>query len=1273
MKKRLLILATALLSLLAPSLFGQSATATLSITVNPAQGISVPLVQSVTNPLFFVSQGTTSPAIYLGGSQTWNSFQDLGNNGGNTALNFTNFVSFLTAHGHNATILWKKDLPQYCAWGAGGVWTIPDAEMPFVRSSTAGSSDGHNKFDLSTFNQAYFDRMKSRAQQLGAANIYAIVQLFDGLQLDGSRCGTTSPTGDGYPYTGVNNINSIDDGYSSGTTGDASMTAAGIPNSTTAFQVAYMKKMVDTMVGVPNVIWEISEEAPDSSTAWHSYMISQLQAYEATKPYVHPILFPTLNVSGSSDSTLYNSNATMVAPKAEFPAVGGNCGSGTPGCKVVYNDSDHSYFNLPNESTQANRAFVWENFTNGNNIAIMDPYFIFWSASNRNLCDGDTQPQFGVCSSTPDPRYNNLRDNIGQIVSYANKSLQLINMTPQPSLASTGFCIANNTTLGGSQFLVYSPNGGSFTVNLSNQTSRTINVEWYNPVAETITDVAPITGGSSAQSFTPPWNGTAPTQDAVLFLTDPGTSFTFYTPTGAGWHDLGSGTAMQPNGPGGAGDVCPSATSSSCANISAWSSAIVDQANRRMLIGPGGGHTDYSGNEIYSIDLGPTNAIHRATAQSTTTSGVEAASSPTAPNARHSYGGLVYIEHKNLLTVTGGCLFGTNCPVSHGQWTLDLTTVTPSCYATSPSTQGCAGTWTEIDGTQSGTSLATIFSTDQPVCDYWNEKLGNQANNTEYCFFPNAGAPNFLQINYDTNTNTLVGSGLGGQDNHLGGAIDQAKGIFIFAGNGSFGGFNLSNGAGATAGSSTGCSSLLAAAYPALWYDEVQKVVKGYPGSGINVYIINDTGGVGGAWTCTTETFGSNTPPTGTTSNGEGIFHRATYVRLEDAVLYCPINLTVSSNPANQDCWTYRSPTGRTNGLPPGERTLAFRSSSTAVTRAVNFVPNDLIPQTSNPNLPYTIGFDGFGNLTEGGVTLQTQDTSTVPATAGGGTGASLNMFAQPSANENVAGDYQVCLDYFNGDQFCQKTYGPTGTQGNTIYLQVRVMYDSNYLSRAAVEEPDSNGGEGPKVFGIHGNNPDSTCSSVGEIMQFVFFRGFTSTSNGFAQGFQNCGSGANFEWSTDPNAQASTRLLENGSSAESTGYSVQVNSSTANAAMSAANVWDTWYCKWFIPSFSSSSVVWPNGPGSFECWLAHGENQLMRKVWSFIGWSYQFQNSSSDNFSRASLTIYDSRLCSVNNYVQGTCSTYPSGHVHFSEMIISSKPIPAPYGNYNGNPYPGN
>jgi hypothetical protein len=454
-----------------------------------------PLKQGTTNPHYFVDP--SGKVILLTGSQTWDTFQDLDQSSSPAAFDFTAYVNFLKSHGQNVTILWRKDLPTYCSWGAGGTWHV--AQFPWKRtggaSGTQVASDGLPAFDLTQLDQTYFDRLRARVIQLQQNGIYAVVELFDGLGLSNNRC-----SNDGYPFTGGNNVNGVDDGG-----GTNSMTM-GSPNSITNYQDAFVQKVIDTVNDQPNVLWEPSEEAPDNSTWWQGHMISLIHSYEAGKPQQHPVGYATLNVSGASDATLYNSNADWVAPVARISPTS-SCGTGTPACKVNINDSDHSYFGMWNDSAQVNRNYVWENFANGNQVMFMDPYLIYWTTGNRNLCQSPTN---GVCTG-PDARWNNMRDNLGYTLSYANK-MDLAKMTPQGSLASTGYCLADNVATG-AEYLVYEPNGGSFTVNLS-ATTRALNVEWFDPSSGGTTSGGTISGGST-KTFTPPFGG-----DAVLYIVD---------------------------------------------------------------------------------------------------------------------------------------------------------------------------------------------------------------------------------------------------------------------------------------------------------------------------------------------------------------------------------------------------------------------------------------------------------------------------------------------------------------------------------------------------------------------------------------------------------------------------------------------------------------------------------------------------------------------------------------------------------------------------------
>jgi hypothetical protein len=375
-----------------------------------------------------------------------------------------------------------------------------------MRTGPGLATDGGLKFDLNRFNESYFERLRTRVKALGAAGIYAGVYLFSGEWLLRFRSST-----DGYPFSGANNINGVDDGYDGmseeGAVASVTMMA---PNMITGFQDAYVQKTIDVLNDLPNVLWIVSQEAPEHSLWWNEHLISFIRAYEKQKPFQHPIGYGEVSMDISkTDLVLYNSDADWVAPAARISPPN-SCGKGNPVCKVNVNDSDHSYFGMWNDSPQTNRNYAWENFVNGNQVLFMDPYTVYYPRENRNMCEA---PVHGI-SPAPDNRWANFRDNLGYILAYSRK-LNLVKCTSQNALSSTGYCLAQ-TPGSGAEYLVYAPDGGQFTIDLSAMpASRKVSVEWFNPATGKSTTQRDVSAGSKSQTFVTPFNG-----DAILYLVD---------------------------------------------------------------------------------------------------------------------------------------------------------------------------------------------------------------------------------------------------------------------------------------------------------------------------------------------------------------------------------------------------------------------------------------------------------------------------------------------------------------------------------------------------------------------------------------------------------------------------------------------------------------------------------------------------------------------------------------------------------------------------------
>ena len=217
-----------------------------------------PLVVSKRNPRYFAVaavDGADERTVYLTGSHIWNNFHDGMGPGSDCAevsepFDYGAYLDFLCAHGHNFIRLWRWE--QFRSQAAGGEYHLCMTPQPWSRTGAGTAKDGKPKFDLDSFDQAYFDRLRERVISAGNHGIYVGIMLFDGFALH------LSPAPDnveGHPFHAANNVNGI------GIRSIDDYQVLPLDPRIQAFEEAYIRKVVDTVQDLPNVLYEVANES----------------------------------------------------------------------------------------------------------------------------------------------------------------------------------------------------------------------------------------------------------------------------------------------------------------------------------------------------------------------------------------------------------------------------------------------------------------------------------------------------------------------------------------------------------------------------------------------------------------------------------------------------------------------------------------------------------------------------------------------------------------------------------------------------------------------------------------------------------------------------------------------------------------------------------------------------------------------------------------------------------------------------------------------------
>jgi hypothetical protein len=490
-----------------------------------------PLAVSTRNPRYFtpVAGPGAGRAVYLTGSHIWNNLHDgMGPGPGGPSeperLDYAAYLRFLTERGHNFIRLWRWE--QVLSQAAGGNYHLNMTPQPWARTGPGAAKDGKPRFDLERFDAGFFERLRDRVSAAAEAGIYVGVMLFDGWALH------LSPPPDhieGHPFHAGNNVN----GVAARSINDLQVRP--LDPRVEELQEAYVRKVVDTLHDLPNVLWEVANEssgggtvtdefagflgmaeAPSwgDSTDWQYWVIDLVKRHEAARGYdSHPIgmtmQFPVAEQTKVNDPLLA-SRAEWISPgyDDEIFANGGHpMAPGAPpsrwyadppaadGTKVVISDTDHY------APGQGDALWAWKSFLRGHHPILMDYGLI------AGLEPADESPaEAGV---PPFAHYEPARWAMGDTRRYAER-VGLIDMQPRPDVASTGYALANP----GAEYLVLEPDGAgrAFTVDLPAGSYR---VEWFDVTSReaTASDVLGVESDGAVELRSP-----FPPGPAVVYL-----------------------------------------------------------------------------------------------------------------------------------------------------------------------------------------------------------------------------------------------------------------------------------------------------------------------------------------------------------------------------------------------------------------------------------------------------------------------------------------------------------------------------------------------------------------------------------------------------------------------------------------------------------------------------------------------------------------------------------------------------------------------------------
>jgi uncharacterized protein (TIGR03437 family) len=313
-----------------------------------------------------------------------------------------------------------------------------DAINVYRRTGPGNALDGRPKFDLTQFDQGYFDYWRSIVQYARSKGI--VVQL---CMLDMWHDAKDVVEDDGGPnrtwglrydyYFNENNIN----GVNVASTKDLSNPL----HPVFGYQQALLRKIVETLGDLPNIVWEIANESGE--LPWELLHTDYVTAYERSNQFYEHLVVPR-DLPGHQYVPAQCDNTPSVAHQGLVRAFPQNL--------VLITDNDCTDAATPD----LRRGKAWAALTAG---AQMD-FFHFDIAQDSWLASDDAANGM---------KYVGLQRKF-----ISDLGIELAGMVPLDGDVTNGWALGRS----GAEYIVYLPNGGATSVPSLRSVSRAV---WFNP------------------------------------------------------------------------------------------------------------------------------------------------------------------------------------------------------------------------------------------------------------------------------------------------------------------------------------------------------------------------------------------------------------------------------------------------------------------------------------------------------------------------------------------------------------------------------------------------------------------------------------------------------------------------------------------------------------------------------------------------------------------------------------------------------------------------